>query len=373
VNEIAINPQHPDATPSVKDEIEEIGDTICNFPSCDKPKWAPYDFCGNTHAMMAGAKAIDISNKEKGIEQTHTWDSMTKTCTPIVYSQTVTESDDTVQIEDGEEAEKGTSDDEPENETLAKVKRIPRRSLFTEEMTMQLPKPHTTSEKITIVPDMIEDNLESCMTKTQELIQDTINNLFSTTGKFTKMKNSIKATESNELDSKTPRSILELNYKFLEMRFNEALAHNMELLHTVHELLEEQENLRNERKLNDNDSELKLELDTMRVEYNRLQNKMKDEKMTYEQDTNKQMDLLMRQGVSLQRVIIDLEEETESLREELRTTTANSTIKKHTEYLVDRQDAQLYKMLHEVFRALHRTRLTWTLTTPGGMPEMCKH
>ena len=119
MNEITTNPQHPDGTPSVKDEIEEIGDTICNFPSCNKPKWAPYDFCGNTHAMMAGAKPIDISHKEKGIDQTHTWNSMTKTCTPIVYSQTVRESDDTVQIEDGEEKEKGTSDDEPENETLA--------------------------------------------------------------------------------------------------------------------------------------------------------------------------------------------------------------------------------------------------------------
>ena len=219
-----------------------------------------------TMVRMAGAKAIDISHKEKGNEQTHTWDSMNKTCTHIVYSQTVTESDDTVQIEDGEEEEKGTSDDEPENETLAKVKRIPRRSLFMEEMTMPLPKPHTTPEKITIVPDIIEDNLELSMTKTQELIQDAINNLFSTTEKLTKMKNSIKTTESNELDSKTPRSILEINYKFLEMRFNEALAHNTELLHTVHELLEEQDNLRNERQLNDNESELKLELDTMRVE-----------------------------------------------------------------------------------------------------------
>jgi hypothetical protein len=63
----------------------------------------------------------------------------------------------------------------------------------------------------------------------------------------------------------------------------------MELLHTVHELLEEQDKLRNERQLNDNESELKWELDTMRVEYNRLQNKMKDDRMTYEQDTNKQM------------------------------------------------------------------------------------
>jgi hypothetical protein len=115
VNEMATNPQHLDATPSVKDEIEEIGETICNFPSCDKSRWAPYDFCGNTHAMMTGAKAIDICYKEKGIEQTHTWDNMTKTCTPIVYSQTATESDDTVQIGDGEEAKHHTTP-EKENE-----------------------------------------------------------------------------------------------------------------------------------------------------------------------------------------------------------------------------------------------------------------
>ena len=88
--------------------------------------------------------------------------------------------------------------------------------------------------------------------------------------------------------------------------------------------------------------------------------------------TNKQMDLIMRQGVSSQRVIIDLEEETETLKEELRTSTTSSTIKKHTEYLVETQDAQLYKMLHEVFHALHRKRSTWTLTTPIDMPEMCK-
>ena len=65
-----------------------------------------------------------------------------------------------------------------------------------EEMTMPLPQPHTTPEKTTIVPDMYDDNLESCMTKTQELIQDAINNLFSTTEKLSRMKNSNKATES---------------------------------------------------------------------------------------------------------------------------------------------------------------------------------
>ena len=60
-------------------------------------------------------------------------------------------------------------------------------------------------------------NLESCMTKTQELIQDVINNLFSTTEMLSKMKNSIMVTDLNELDSKTSRSVLELKYKFLEM------------------------------------------------------------------------------------------------------------------------------------------------------------
>ena len=97
---------------------------------------------------------------------------------------------------------------------------------------------------------------------------------------------------------------------------------------------------------------------------------MKKETMTHEQDTNKQMDLLMRQGVSLQRVIIDLERETEMLREELQTMTANSTIKKHVEYQVKKQDAQLYRMLHDIFQILHWNRSTWTLTTPGILPEM---
>ena len=106
-----------------------------------------------------------------------------------------------------------------------------------EEMTTRLSNPLTPPEKITIVSDMHGDNLESCMTKTQELIQDTINNLFSTTERLTKMKNNIKGTDHNELDNKTEQSVLDLNYKFLEMRFNEALAHNMKLLNTVHELL----------------------------------------------------------------------------------------------------------------------------------------
>ena len=139
-----------------------------------------------------------------------------------------------------------------------------------EEMTMPLPRPHTTPEKNTLVPDMTDDNLESCMTKTQELIQDTINNLFSMTEKLTRMKNSTKATDDDEMYGKTPRSVLELNYKFLEMRFNEALTHNMELLQTLQENLEEQNNLRNGQRLSNDASELKQQLDIMRAECDKL-------------------------------------------------------------------------------------------------------
>jgi hypothetical protein len=96
--------------------------------------------------MMAGAKAIDDNHREKGVHQTHTLDNMTKTCTPIIYSQTLTESDDEVQIGDDEVGEKGSSDDEPDDSTLVSVKWIPRRSLFMEEMTIPKPKPHTTPE-----------------------------------------------------------------------------------------------------------------------------------------------------------------------------------------------------------------------------------
>jgi hypothetical protein len=85
----------------------------------------------------------------------------------------------------------------------------------TIQMTMPLPRPHDTPEKNSLVPDKTDDNLESCMTKTQELIQDAINNLCSMTEKLTKMKNSVKATGDDELYGKTPRSVLELNYKFL--------------------------------------------------------------------------------------------------------------------------------------------------------------
>ncbi len=55
------------------------------------------------------------------------------------------------------------------------------------------------------------------------------------------------------------------------MRFNEALTHNMEVLNTVHELLEEQDLIRNGHQLSDNASELKQQLNLMRAECDKLQ------------------------------------------------------------------------------------------------------
>jgi hypothetical protein len=59
------------------------------------------------------------------------------------------------------------------------------------------------------------------------------------------MRNHIKDKNQIELDKNTSRSVLDLNYRFLEMGFNAVTAHNMELLNTVHDLLEDQDNLRN--------------------------------------------------------------------------------------------------------------------------------
>ena len=97
---------------------------------------------------------------------------------------------------------------------------------------------------------------------------------------------------------------------------------------------------------------------------------MKDDTVKHELDMNKQMDQLVRQGVSFQRVINDLEDETESLREEVYTSVGMSVIKHHTELLVEEHNALLTRILHEVFSVLHRTRSTWTLKNPGVMPEM---
>jgi hypothetical protein len=148
VHKDAINPQHQDVKTNVRDGVKEIDDTLCNFPLCDRPKWHPYDFCGNTHDMMAEAKAIDDSHRDKGVEQTHTWNNMTKHCTPIVYSQAFVESEDEVQDGDDDVDEKGCSDDKPDDSTLTSVKRIPRKSLFMEEMTMSLPRPTTHQRRM---------------------------------------------------------------------------------------------------------------------------------------------------------------------------------------------------------------------------------
>jgi hypothetical protein len=64
----------------------------------------------------------------------------------------------------------------------------------------------------------------------------------------------------------------------------------MELLNTVHELLEEQDNLRNGQQLTENASELKQQLSSMRAECVKLQKantKMKNDIMTHAQEPNK--------------------------------------------------------------------------------------
>ncbi len=58
-------------------------------PSTGKPTWAPYDFCGNTHVIMVGDKALDISYAARGVRQTHVWNSVTRTCTPLGHGPVV--------------------------------------------------------------------------------------------------------------------------------------------------------------------------------------------------------------------------------------------------------------------------------------------
>ena len=75
----------------------------------------------------------------------------------------------------------------------------------------------------------------------------------------------------------------------------------MELLQTLHESLEEQDNLRNGQQLSNDASELQQQLDIMRAECDKLRQantQMRDDTVKHEQDTNKQMDQLLRQGVS---------------------------------------------------------------------------
>jgi hypothetical protein len=91
------------------------------------------------------------------------------------------------------------------------------------------------------------------------------------------------------------------------------------------------------------------------------------------QQANTQLrDDTVRQQASLQRVIHDLEDETESLKEEMRALKGISVIKNHTELLVKEHNALLFRMLHDTFSVLHWKRSTWALRTPGGMPEVCR-
>ena len=57
--------------------------SVCKYPSCGRQTWAPYDFCVNTHAIMEGAKPLDSVYSPRGVQQTHTWDRVAKTCTRL--------------------------------------------------------------------------------------------------------------------------------------------------------------------------------------------------------------------------------------------------------------------------------------------------
>jgi hypothetical protein len=71
----------------------------------------------------------------------------------------------------------------------------------------------------------------------------------------------------------------------------------------------------------------------------------------------------MRQGVSIQRVMIKLEEETETLKEELHTSNSILSISLRSKML---SSARCYMRSSAHFTGIY------TLTTFGGMLEMCK-
>ncbi len=135
----------------------------------------------------------------------------------------------------------------------------------------------------------------------------------------------------------------------------------MDLLQTLQENLEKQNNLRNGQRLSNDASELKQQLDIMRAECDKMQ-----------QANTQLRDDTVRQQASLQRVIHDLEDETESLREEMRALKGISVIKNHTELLAKEHNTLFFRMLHDVFSVIHWKRSTWTLRTPGGIPEVCR-
>jgi hypothetical protein len=78
----------------------------------------------------------------------------------------------------------------------------------------------------------------------------------------------------------------------------------------------------------------------------------------------------MRQEASLQRVKHNLEDETESLKEEM--SVSQGIVKKHTEFLGEQHNTLFFRMLHDVSSVIHWKRSTWKLRTPGGMSEVCR-
>jgi len=82
---VPIEAEPPFDAPS---RTETADSPACKYPGCGRQTWAPFDFCGNTHAMMAGAKPLTSTHAARGIHQTHTWDHVTKRCTSCARTRT---------------------------------------------------------------------------------------------------------------------------------------------------------------------------------------------------------------------------------------------------------------------------------------------
>ena len=77
---VPIEAEPPFDAPS---HTEAAASPACKYPGCGRQTWAPFDFCGNTHAMMAGAKPLTSTHAARGVHQTHTWDHVAKRCSPL--------------------------------------------------------------------------------------------------------------------------------------------------------------------------------------------------------------------------------------------------------------------------------------------------
>ena len=78
----------PSSSPRVQLDAEPTlgaptATSVCKYPSCGRQTWSPYDFCGNTYTIMEDAKTLDSIYSARGVQETHLWNRVAKTCTPL--------------------------------------------------------------------------------------------------------------------------------------------------------------------------------------------------------------------------------------------------------------------------------------------------